>query len=94
MELYEEQEKNSCETLVIWDIREEESKPGYMQMEKWSVLNDVVIYVQYNEHVICHYGLELKAPEESYGKRMYKQLQDGEGDVKEIGFDPNSEGLK
>ena len=45
MELNEEQEMTCYETLLIRDIKGEELKPGYMQMEKWSVLNDVVICV-------------------------------------------------
>ena len=35
IELDEEKEKNPYETLLIWDIKEEELKPDHMQMEKW-----------------------------------------------------------
>ena len=45
IELDEEQEKDPYETLLIWHI-EEEFKLGDMQMEKWSILSDVIKYVQ------------------------------------------------
>ena len=31
-------------------------------MEKWSVLGDVVKYVQYNQYTIQYYELDIKAP--------------------------------
>ena len=81
-------------TLFAWEIKEEGLKQGYMQRERWSILSDVVKYVDYNEHPIDHYRLEVKVPEEKYGIKMYKSLQDGQQEVKEIGFDPYSERFK
>ena len=54
-------------------MKEEEIKPGYREIEKWSKHSDVVKYVQYNQHSIGHYGLEVKAPKERYGTQMYKK---------------------
>ena len=68
---------------------EEKLNPGHMQIENWSILSDVVKYVQYNQNPISHYELEVKAPEERYGTKMYKMLHDGEGEIKEISFDSN-----
>ena len=62
-------------------------------MEKWSILSDVVKYVQYNQHTIGHYELEVKVPEERYGTKMYNKLWDPEREVKEVSFDPESERL-
>ena len=32
----------------MWDTKEEVLKPGHIQMEKQSILSDVVKYMQYN----------------------------------------------
>ena len=48
----------------------------------------------YNQYPIGHYELEVKAPGEGYGTKMYKMLQDSEREIKEIGFDSNDESLK
>ena len=63
-------------------------------MEKWSILSDIVKYVWYNQYPIGHYGLKVKALEGKYETKMYKRLKDGEREVKEISFHPNSERLK
>ena len=81
-------------TLLVCDVKEEEIKSGHMMMEKWSILSDVVKYVQYNQYQIEHYELEVKVPEEWYGTVMYKRLQDSERDVKEVSYNSNSESLK
>ena len=47
-------------------------------MGRWSILSNIVKYVQYNQHPIGHNGLEVKAPEERYGTMIYKYLQNGE----------------
>ena len=44
-------------------------------MEKWSILSAVVTNVQYNQYPIGHNELEVKAPEERYGTKIYKRLQ-------------------
>ena len=36
----------------------------------------------------------MKTPQEGYGTKMYKKLQHGERECKEIGFDPYSKRLK
>ena len=59
IELDEEQEKNSYKTLLAEDIKEEELKPGHMQIETWSIHSDVVKYVHYNQYYIGHYELEV-----------------------------------
>ena len=68
--------------------------PQHMQKERWSELYDIVQYLQYNQHPIGHYGLEVKASEDRYDTKMYKKLQNGERQVKEISLDPNSLRLK
>ena len=73
--------------------QERRFKTGYIQMEKWSILNDTVKYVQYNQHPIGYYDFEVKAPEERYGTEMYKRLQVGEREIKELSFDLNYERL-
>ena len=44
-------------------------------MEKWSILSDAVKYVQHNQYPTGHYELEVKAPEERYGTKMYKNYK-------------------
>ena len=62
-----DQEKNPYETLLIQYIKEEELKPSYMY--RWSILSDIIKYVQHDQHSIGHYGLEVKAPAERYGTK-------------------------
>ena len=57
---------------------EEGLKLDYMRMESWSVLGDIVKYVQHNQTPIGHYGLGAKAPEKRYSTNIYKQLNEGE----------------
>ena len=47
-------------------------------MERWSILSEIVKYVQYNQHSLHYYGLEVKAPKERSSTQMYKNLHDGE----------------
>ena len=65
--------------------------PGHMQIGKWSILSDVVKYVQYNQCCMGHYELEVKALEERYST---KKLQNSEREIKEISFDSNAKILK
>ena len=37
-----------------------------MQMKRWSILSDIVNYLEYNQHPIGYYGLDVKAPEGTY----------------------------
>ena len=64
-------------------------------MEKWSILSDVVKYVQYIQYPIGYYELEVKAPVEKSGTKMYKKsyriVKEGS---KEISFESNIEHLK
>ena len=39
-------------------------------MEKWSVLSNVVKFVQYSQYTIGHYELDIKALEERYGIKI------------------------
>ena len=80
IELDEEQEVDHYEKLLISDIKEEELKPGYMQMKKSSILSDIDKYVQYKQNPTGNCELKVKVPEERYGTHMYKKLQDGERD--------------
>ena len=40
------------------------------------------------------FELELKAPEERYGTKMYEKLQDSEREIKDRSFDSNTKSLK
>ena len=65
---------NSKVDRLIWDVKEEELKLSNIQIERYSILKGIVKYVQYNQHPIGHYGVEVKAPEERYSTKMYKTL--------------------
>ena len=60
------------ETMLIWDIKEEELKPDHRQIDKWSILSDVVKYAQWNQYPTRHYELEAPAPEDSVILRCIK----------------------
>ena len=63
-------------------------------MKKWSILNDVVKYIQYNQYTTGHYELDVQAPEEMYGTKMYRKLHDSKREIKEISFNSNTKSLK
>ena len=63
-------------------------------MEIWSILSDVVKYLQCNQYLTGHYELEFKATKQRYGTKMYKMFQDSEREINEISFDSNIESLK
>ena len=43
-----------------------------MHVEKGSIFSDVVKYIQYNQHPIRHYELEVEEPVERHGTRYIK----------------------
>ena len=94
LELNGEQEKNPYETMLTQDVEIEKLKPGTLQLDSWSGLNDADKYVQYNQHPLGHYEIKVKATEEKYGTKMYKRLEFGERKVKEASFDPTPVSLK
>ena len=55
-------------------------------MNKWSIHSDVVKYVQYDQYPVGHCKLGIKAPEETYGTKMYRRLQKSKREVKEMNF--------
>ena len=63
-------------------------------MQKWLILSDVVKYVHYNQYLIGHYALQVKASEERHSTKMYKILKDGEKRYQEISFNSNTKSLK
>ena len=75
-------------------MKEEEIKRGHVYMVTWSVLSDVVKYVQYNQYTIGHYKLDVKTTEERYGTRMHKRLQNSEREIMKVNYDSNVESLK
>ena len=77
--------------MLRWDVKEEELKPGHMQKEKWSMLSDIIKYVQYNQYPIV---LEVKGQEVRNDTKKDKKLQNGEREMKEISFDSYIESLK
>ena len=53
-----------------------------MQMEKWSIICDVIKHVQHNQYPIDHYEVEVKAAEDGCGTKMYKNYRIGEREIK------------
>ena len=58
-------------------------------MEKWSILSDVVKYVQYDQYTIGLYKLRVQVPEDRYEMEMYRRLQKSKIEVKEVRFNSN-----
>ena len=87
-------EKTPYKALLIQDLEEEGLKPEIMQMKQWPILSAAIKNVQYNQHLLGHYGLEVNTSEERYGTKMTERLQDGQERVKNVGFNLHSERLK
>ena len=63
-------------------------------MEQWLILSNEIKYVQYSQHLIGPFALEMKAPEEGYDTKMYKRLQIAEREAQEINCKQDPERMK
>ena len=50
-------------------------------MEQWSILSNVINYVQYNRSHIDYFKLEVKALEPKNHKRIYEHLEQEDRDI-------------
>ena len=63
-----------------------------LQVEFWSILNDNIKYVQYNERT-AHF-LDVKTLDYRQHKRLYNKLKGEEGQTLDIDFGDNPDMLK
>ena len=52
-----------------------------LQMEQWSMLSNVVNYVQYDRNPRYYYNLEFKALEQKSHRKIYDRLKEEDGQV-------------
>ena len=90
----EEPEIKLYETMLVQNHEQTVMNTGVKFMEQWSILSNAVSYMPYSQYAIGHYTLELKVSENRYGTKMYKRIQIGVKDVKEIDFNPDPERLR
>ena len=71
----EKQKRNPYEALVVQNLEAPVVDMSWKQMEQWSILHNEIKHVQYSDHPIGDYVLQVKAPEKRYDTKMYKRLQ-------------------
>ena len=85
----EKLEKNPYEVWIVQNLEEQVLGTSMEQIEHWPIVSTDTRYVQYD-----HKALDVKAPEDRCGTKIYKKLQVNKRDVKEIDFDSARERLR
>ena len=63
-------------------------------MEQWSILSNVVNYVQYDRNPKNFYDLYIKALDQKNHRKMYDKLKDDERLTLDIDFGDNPDKLR
>ena len=63
-------------------------------MEQWSILSNIVNYVQYNRNPRDYYSLEVKALEQKNHRNIYDRLKEEDRQVIELDFGDTPDKLK
>ena len=72
--------------------KEERDDTIISQMEQWSILSNVVNYVQYNRHPKIFYNLDIRAVDQKRHKKLYNK--EGETQILELDFGDTPETLE
>ena len=62
-------------------------------MQQWSILSNVVHYVQYDRNPKIFYDLDVKAIDQKYHRKMHDRLKDEERQILELDFCKNPDEL-
>ena len=65
-----------------------------MQMEQWSILNNIVNYVQYGRHPENFYYLDVKTIDQKSHRKIYDKLKEEDRQILELDFGSTPEKLK
>ena len=65
-----------------------------LQMEHWSILSNIVNYVQYDINPKNFHELNNKALDQKNDKKMYEKLKDDKGQTLDIDFGDNPDKLR
>ena len=84
-------EVNPYHNIIINNIDKENAKTS--QMEQWSILSNVVNYVQYDRNPKDFCELNIKALHQKKHRKIYDKLKDDERWVLEIDFGDNPDKL-
>ena len=63
-------------------------------MEQWSILSNVINYVQYNRNPIDYYKLDVRALELKNHRKIYDWLEEEDRQVIELDFGNTPDKLK
>ena len=64
------------------------------QLEQWTILSNVVNYVQYDRNPRNYYNLEVKALEQKNNRNLYDRSKDGDRQDIELDFGDTPDRLK
>ena len=56
------------------------------QMEQWSILSNVINYIQYNRNPRDYFKLDIKTLEEKNHGKMYNRLKEDDRQIIELDF--------
>ena len=65
-----------------------------MQMENWSVLSDIVRYIQHGERSKTSHNLDINTLDYHQYKRLYNSLKGEESNTLDVDFGSNPETIK
>ena len=63
-------------------------------MEQWSILNNVINYVQYNRNPRDYYKINVKALEPKHHRKIYDRLKEEDRQVIELDFGDTADTFK
>ena len=80
----DEEEVNPYHNTIITNIDRENLSTS--QMEQWSILSNVVYYVQYNRNPKDFYDLHIKALDQKNHRKIYDRLNEKDRQVLRVRF--------
>ena len=64
------------------------------QMEQWSILGNIINYVQYDRHPKNFYDLDIKTIDQKSHKNIYDKFKEGDRQILELYFGNTPERLR
>ena len=88
----DDDEVNPYHNIFINNLDKE--KVSTSQMEQWSILSNIVKYVQYDRNPKMFYELNVKAIDQKNHRKMYDKLKDDDRQILELNYGDNPDKLR
>ena len=89
---FDEDEVNPCQEIIVNKIEKEDIIT--LHMEQWSILSNVVNYVQYDRNPRSSYDLDIKTVDQKSHKKIYGKSKEEKRHILELDFGNTPEKLR